>query len=104
MGCAWSFWLLCVDFGFIGQLGCFKLLQSVLGLLLFALSCVLLFLRFLLAFILVRVVPSCSNLFSIVLNCFILFFVFEVAFGCSRLSSRLNCFGCSGDSVLFSVV
>ena len=51
-----------VDFGSIGQLGCFRLFQAVLGLLEFALSCVLLF-----------EVPSdlqlgssCSRLFKIV--------------------------------------
>ena len=63
LGCAWSFWLFRVDIGSIGQLSCCRLFEAVLGLCLFVLSCVLLFLSFLLAFNLFQVVHICFQLF-----------------------------------------
>ena len=67
-----------VDFGSIGQLGCFRLIQAVLGLFKFALSCVLLFevLSDL------QVGSSCSRLFNVVFICFSFFLN---VLGCFRL-------------------
>ena len=74
LGCAWSFGLFYVGFGSTSELGCFMLVQAVLGLLNFALYCVLFF-EVPLTFRLFQVVPSCSNLFLIVLSCFSMFLV-----------------------------
>ena len=63
LGCAWSFWLFHVDFGSIGQLGCFGLFQVVFCQFYFALSCVTLFKS--------TFCPSdCFKLFQIVFECF----------------------------------
>ena len=51
-------------------------------------------------FNLVQIVPCCSNLFKIVLDCFCV----SGSFDCLRFAGCLSCFGCSGDSILFSVV
>ena len=90
LGCAGSFWLFYVDFCSIGKLGCFRLFRSVLGLLKFALSHVLLFevpsdlqvgssCSRLLNFVLLncfRVVFQCFRMFSIVCVCFSSFKLF----------------------------
>ena len=66
--CAWSFCLLYVDVGSVGQFGCFRLFHVVLA------SCSSLYLvycclRFFLCFKLVQFVPGFLIVFLIVLGC-----------------------------------